>query len=506
MDQNAALRRALLADTMSQSLDLLRHGFAATRVGMFEEAQIRFLQETRGRLRSDPRAWQILGLAERGLQDSAAAHVAFLEAARLAPADSLIAHSVARSALEAGYPAVILFDRARQLAPSDGSILLGRAAAQIAEGRADKARGNLAALLASNPRWIDGHLTLARLAAAADPSGDCTFALADALRQFPKQAELWLALLRVLAESQNYDGLIDACQRAAVSLGDLPELTIFKAQALEETGRADVALELLLQLPARFAKQVRVPVLRCLIRLGRMEEASEIAERTSNEDRDIWPYRALIWRVMNDERWHALEGDHRLIGMYDLSAKIDLHALHIVLSRIHSVSTRMIDQSVRGGTQTDGNLLARAEPELRGLRSALLKAVTDHVFQLPSVRPGHPTLLHEREPIRFAGAWSVRLTGGGYHVDHVHQQGWLSAVFYVSTPDESEGDSPGDLVFGGNRALLGTAGYFRKVSPRPGQLVIFPSTMWHGTRPFPEGERLTVAFDIAPPRGSFANA
>jgi hypothetical protein len=39
----------------------------------------------------------------------------------------------------------------------------------------------------------------------------------------------------------------------------------------------------------------------------------------------------------------------------------------------------------------------------------------------------------------------------------------------------------------------------RLVEPQPGRLVLFPSTMWHGTRPFEAGERLTVAFDVAPP-------
>ena len=40
----------------------------------------------------------------------------------------------------------------------------------------------------------------------------------------------------------------------------------------------------------------------------------------------------------------------------------------------------------------------------------------------------------------------------------------------------------------------------RLVEPAPGRLVLFPSWLWHGTRPFGDGERLTVAFDVAPPR------
>jgi hypothetical protein len=38
------------------------------------------------------------------------------------------------------------------------------------------------------------------------------------------------------------------------------------------------------------------------------------------------------------------------------------------------------------------------------------------------------------------------------------------------------------------------------IKPELGRLVLFPSWMWHGTMPFPEGERLTVAFDVAIPR------
>jgi len=39
----------------------------------------------------------------------------------------------------------------------------------------------------------------------------------------------------------------------------------------------------------------------------------------------------------------------------------------------------------------------------------------------------------------------------------------------------------------------------RLVEPKPGRLVLFPSWMWHGTRPFGAGERMTVAFDVAIP-------
>ena len=40
---------------------------------------------------------------------------------------------------------------------------------------------------------------------------------------------------------------------------------------------------------------------------------------------------------------------------------------------------------------------------------------------------------------------------------------------------------------------------YRTIRPEPGRLAIFPSTTWHGTVPFDEGERLVVAFDVRRP-------
>ena len=106
--------------------------------------------------------------------------------------------------------------------------------------------------------------------------------------------------------------------------------------------------------------------------------------------------------------------------------------------------------------------------------------------------------------LEFAGAWSVRLSSQGYHTNHVHPEGWLSAVLYIALPDEvtDAKDDSGSIQFGCPLADLNIELPPRRiVKPEVGTLVLFPSYMWHGTIPFTSDEaRITVALDILPIR------
>ena len=206
--------------------------------------------------------------------------------------------------------------------------------------------------------------------------------------------------------------------------------------------------------------------------------------------------------MLGDPRWEWLEGDPSFIGVYDIAASIpELSGLADRLRSLHQVTDAPIDQSLRGGTQTQGNLLLPLREDLVDLRQAIIAAVERHVAQLPPPRPIHPLLVERRSPIAFSGSWSVRLTRGGRHIQHFHPAGWISSALYIALPAEAQrGDGEAGWLSLGEPPDLGTGlPPLRVVEPKPGRLVLFPSTMWHGTRPFDGGERLTVAFDVKRP-------
>ena len=86
-----------------------------------------------------------------------------------------------------------------------------------------------------------------------------------------------------------------------------------------------------------------------------------------------------------------------------------------------------------------------------------------------------------------------------FHKSHYHSEGWLSGVLYVDVPSEVEQNGNGWLVFGRPDITGVTMVEDFAIKPKKGNLVLFPSYMWHGTNPIlTDEQRLTVAFDIVP--------
>jgi hypothetical protein len=315
---------------------------------------------------------------------------------------------------------------------------------------------------------------------------------------------LWAAFLGVLASSLDFERLLQHLPEARTQAGKHKLFDMMEAQALSETGQVEAAERMFVAL-APLSDATFIPIrLRALLRTGRPEEAARLGERftRSRAANLIWPLLGLAWRVLGDERWHWLERYEDTVSALELplsDAEWDETAQAV--RALHNAGKHPYDQSARGGTQTTGNLFERTEPAIARLRSAVIEAAAGYIDKLPQPDPTHPFLGRSRGRFRFAGSWSIRLKDQGHHVSHVHPSGWISSALYLHVPPEptTATRQAGWLALGEPPPELGLGlGPVRMIEPRRGRLVLFPSTMWHGTIPFPAGERLTVAFDLVP--------
>ena len=453
-----------------------------------------------------PILWHWLGLLQRSVDEHEDALASFERAAALAPNGPRIAHARAHAAMEAGLPAVALFERALQLAPNDPGVVLGLAAARHAAGQGEEAAAFLANILDQAPMWTFGHEQLAQFQCTLGHPDRATDSIERALLRQPAARELWETLLYVELKRGAYAAIRPILDRASAAGVQSSEFAVFEAIDAAEFAAESHPAALFDEAPRGRDADLDRWRIRHLLRVGAPDAAIKFVDRALQQasSAEIWAYAATTWRMAGDPRSEWLEGDPRLVSVMDLTSSLPpLDELAETLRGLHLARGENLDQSVRGGTQTDGPLLSRIDPTIRHLRRAIVEAVERHVAQLPAIDPKHPLLREQRDRrVRFSGSWSVRLGPHGHHSNHVHPQGWISSALYVSLPPRAPGEAEdaGWLTLGKpDDKLQLDLPPFRKIEPKPAQLVLFPSWMWHGTVPFEQGERLTVAFDVRPP-------
>lgn len=247
-----------------------------------------------------------------------------------------------------------------------------------------------------------------------------------------------------------------------------------------------------------------------LLLLGRADDACEAADRFLDRhpgDRQLLAAAALALTAAGE---HAAARDiadpRRMVTLHDHADGVLTPALCAELAAIveHDPSGRddPFGKATQGGRQT-GELDPASHPALLALESLLLdllraegpagsdeRAVADGDIDTGDIG------------LRL---WGTRLTAGGAQSAHHHPLGQMSGVVYVGQPEDMQATDPeaGALAFGRPPARVaqapGLAGALdpeHVVAPAPGLVVLFPSHLWHATRPFSvAGARVSLAFD-----------
>ncbi|WP_054107984.1 tetratricopeptide repeat protein [Novosphingobium sp. AAP83] len=325
-------------------------------------------------------------------------------------------------------------------------------------------------------------------------------------------AQVWRAALAAARGINDGATLLAWATEAEQKFGPTAEWRLARLTALRLQERYSEALVEVRTEQVRFPGETALANHRAWLALrnGELDEAETAAlavSRATPLDQTAWSLLSIIWRLKNDTRESWLIDYDKLVMTRDLVVPTGwsnlttfLSDLKSVLEQRHTTLNAPPEQTLRGGTQTRGELFATTDPVLLALRDSLGTTLEGCLAGL-SHQAGHPFLGRLTGKARLAGSWSVRLQGLGHHVNHIHPQGWLSSAFYVALPPEMDADGDaGSLTFGSPDAGLGLSLVARRVvRPSAGKLTIFPSYVWHGTLPFQStSSRLTAAFDALP--------
>lgn len=158
------------------------------------------------------------------------------------------------------------------------------------------------------------------------------------------------------------------------------------------------------------------------------------------------------------------------------------------------------NRTTRGGFQTYGNLFGGTDvpAPLQNLEQHIRRQIVAYRAE----RKDSDDIFVNNFPEKFGlFGWRVKLMRSGHQIAHIHPDGWMSGVFYLKIPDEIK-DHEGSIVFslhGFDYPIRNADVPEIKHRPRPGDLVLFPSSLFHRTVAFASDEqRQCIAFDVAP--------
>lgn len=425
------------------------------------------------------------------------------EAANAAPENPQISAVRAQLHYESWRPASVLYAKAARLNPDEPQLLRNHALALVSEGDAGAAQALLETQLTTRPDWIEGHNTLSRIRLTAGECEGHDRSYAEASSAKPDSMALrlaWFHNAAILKDWQKVRQILYDAERDFPGQRSLGSARFYLACESGDDTAVDQLVEAVSDIvdPGLDLCRVRLHLRRGDYGAAEICASRHIGTPAANM---FWPYLSLVWRLTGNSRAQWLDGAPPYVAVLDLDfSQVELDELAETLRKLHILRAPYPEQSVRGGTQTDRPLFFHPDPAIQMARKKLMAGVRRYVDALPVTDAAHPQLSQRRDELLLEGSWSVRLKDKGFHASHTHVMGWISSAFYVSLPETPGAETAGWLALGTPPSELGLdLRPYAAIEPKPGRLVLFPSTMWHGTLPFEVGERLSIAFDVRRP-------
>ena len=150
------------------------------------------------------------------------------------------------------------------------------------------------------------------------------------------------------------------------------------------------------------------------------------------------------------------------------------------------------------GKQSSGNIFLNQRDDIQLLKKILENKVKNYLKEFSTSNEGF--IINWPKNFKIYG-WLVSISSGGKLSAHIHKEGWLSGSLYFKMPSKKT-KNEGNIVFsldGANYPTDGKKFDKKSVDVNKGDLVLFPSSLFHHTIPFKSNEeRVTFAFDIIP--------
>ena len=179
---------------------------------------------------------------------------------------------------------------------------------------------------------------------------------------------------------------------------------------------------------------------------------------------------------------------------------------------LHDIHTADIAERKQGrltnGQQSAGNLFKRPEASFRALAELIKQEFLNYKNKFFDA--DCELIKSFPSELEFTSSWYVKMQQGGHLNAHIHEIGWISGAVYLAMPTPKIASNEGAFEYGTHgddypiRNIITHPENQQKfplahLMPEIGDIVLFPSSLFHRTIPFSSNEeRICIAFDLKP--------
>ncbi len=349
-----------------------------------------------------------------------------------------------------------------------------------------------------------GYLNLGTVLYGQGQHQEAVQAFREAVRLDPHCADAWNSLGETLRDQGQMDEAV-RCYRHALAVSPKHGRANYNVGEFYcLTGKLEAAVPYFNA--AEFA-DAKERVLQCLYKTKQFAAFKQqlevfVAQKRHNSVLlgTLSAHYALNFQQNNPYRFCKSPLDYVQHTCIDELADPDSPLLRALLENINNLAIAERRQGrLYYGSQSAGNLLQRSEPSLQKLAALIRAKVTAYRAHFADSDDDFIRLFPKQ--LEFASSWYLRMQQGGYLTSHIHEEGWISGCVYLQVPDQ-QGQHEGSFEYGldGDDYPRLHDGFPSHILDQAvGDLVLFPSSVFHRTLPFhSEQERVCVAFDIKP--------
>ena len=357
--------------------------------------------------------------------------------------------------------------------------------------------------LALKPDYAEAYNNLSNVLQAQWKLDDAVASYRKAIAVKPDYAEAYYNLGNVLQAQGKLDDAVASYNKAVAIKPDCVEAHYNLAFILRKLGRYEEALS---SIDMSGSNDFRGQYLECLYALKKYEEFYlELGKLIENSTTDLRVAAISTFasqQLGRQNPYPFCKNPIEFIRSYENLFSKDgedgfLQRLILELDR-HEAVWEPNAKSTHKGFQSNAELFDKPTGLLLDLKRKIQEKI--ELYRSDSFSEDSEFIKCMPKNLSLEG-WFVRLSNGGHQTEHIHPSGWLSGVIYLQVPEMLNRDE-GSIEFGlwgYDYPILDTNYPRKRHHPKDGQLILFPSSLFHKTIPFEsDRERICVSFDLIP--------